>query len=268
MGLTKFTFKPVPVKKSAPSAGSVAKSAIKKPSYARRRPIDDETSPMYGDELFQDSMRIEKLITISFFALTDNNITISKDRKFAIEYNPRHHDEEVEGTGHFEPVETWSLFYFKNVPSPLETFKEEPVYEIPKDLSHEFIECKSCTSTFLDKNCKLCAGSGQISTRLIDVENLEIIKDRLIHIVRFEYYSERKKFELENQSEVEENVPSNDAENITDGTSNDSADEIIEQGQIEELQTSFEDLPQEEKEGNSIGESREGTGEFSEKVVE
>jgi hypothetical protein len=81
----------VPKKKSkVPSAASV-----KKAPNMRRRPLDEDTT-VYGDALFEEANVPMKVVYVTFHNLLENNVRISKCRKFAIEYFPFHHQQIID----------------------------------------------------------------------------------------------------------------------------------------------------------------------------
>lgn len=194
------TFSPAPppqpkvrIRSKVPSVAT----ASKQPKI-RRRPLDDDTE-VYGDALFESAMKPQKSVFITFYDMLENNFRISVCRKYAIEYFPFHHEEviETELEDGKLPIkvwrEAWSLYYFKDKPSPLMAYN--------CDLDKRFdLPIDKATEVFLT---------------LFSIDKL---KDKIVELEIIEQLEERKR-------KLEESRLG--AENVTDTTGNGNNEESI-----------------------------------------
>ncbi len=155
------------------NVGVVGKS-IKHPSQ-RKRPIE---SLVYGDEIWEPQVKREKEIVVCFYPFTKNNLRISTCGKFIIEkFNVYDIDSVEQGLlpapedlpKHCSWETHWNLFYFKD---PISNFKppEDPTqfanieYAIGVDFSEKFD----------------------------NLETVKLLSDKVIEIVRLEFFEERQ----------------------------------------------------------------------------
>lgn len=171
------------------------KSKIKKPANERKRPLDSES--IYGEELFATNIKREKQIVIHFYPFTKNNLRISSCGKFVIEKIQPKMDQE---TKEFEFAGyRWDLFYFR---IPIDDFVP------PKD-EIEF------------KEIDYCIDLTRVDTQVTFINDLELLEEKIIELVRAEFFLERQNKLQELKEQDEEERKQKDAQEL--------AEEIVEE---------------------------------------
>lgn len=209
-----------PKKRNSGIAGAKGeyKSKIKKDPAARRRPI---LSPIYGEEVLEPLIKKEKEIVVCFYPFTKNDLRISTDGKFIIEKNLSKQIPEMR----------WNLYYF---PEPISDFT--PPDEIPK-----FQE------TIYEIDLVKCV-------RFDDISELKNLEDKVIEIVRAEYFNNRQE-KLEELKE-QDRIFKEELERLRE--LEESENELA-----EEVSGEFENISESET-GNESSEGTESTEVFSE----
>lgn len=153
----------LPLKKSTKSKSKIlskTKAAQSAPNSQKRRPLEDEI--IYGEELFASSRRKEKEIVVCFLPFSKNNMRLSKDGKFIIQYAQLDADEE-------ENEIFFSLYYLQ---SPL---KHPEIVGFDVDSIKKAIIIPSSDSCLIEKT-----------------PHLNKIEERIIESIKLEYFNERK----------------------------------------------------------------------------
>lgn len=178
------------------------KSQVKKPANERRRPLDSES--IYGEELFAANVKTEKQIVIHFYPFTKNNLRISSCGKFVIEKILPKMDEE---TKEFEfDGYRWDLFYFR---VPIDNF------EPPKE-EKEFREVEY----LIDPE--------KVEERISCLDDLELLKAKIIGFVRAEFSLERQNRLQELRDQDAEKQRQKDAQELAQNTLEKALEEIEE----------------------------------------
>lgn len=246
---------PPVVKKNSGRVGAQGgfQSKVKKDPSLRKRPI---LSPIYGEEILEPLIKKAKEIVVCFHPFTKNNYRISTEGKFIIE---RFLVQEVvtneDGQQVLDIVNHWNLFYFEN---PLTDFDPPTEYSEFKEITYD-----------IDEN---------ICERFDDFSNLKDLENKVIALVRAEFFKDRQnkleelkendkifQAELERLKELEESenesaTPNNEGiENFSESENSNELTEIKNDSEISP------ETPEETTNQNlSNEENRESAGTISE----
>lgn len=250
-----FTFKPIegdltPKKKTPKvktSANSPLKSQQKVPSSSRKRPLEDEM--IYGDELFASARQKEKEIAIKFYPFTPNQLRISSDKKFIIEY------------------------YY------IETDRFFNVYYFP-DASINFDAEKNLEYTIAEESCVPCKGFTSLEeveekiTRLVKDEYLADRKKKLEELREEERLEKIERDRLEEEAdlltekeaeeELNNELDTGDSNEGSSDSDSETSAKFVEEEKNEEISSK---TPEEKVGDSDKSEKKIGTGNFNFKQI-
>jgi hypothetical protein len=236
---------PPPKGKNSGKVGKF-KSQVKKPSFARRRPIE---SLIYGEELFQSNIKKEKEIVIGFYPFTANNLRISKDGKFVIE--------RVSQVDNQDDPFWWNLYYCE---PPISNFTPDKIeIQSPDDPNLKILV--DPTYILDESSC----------IKFPDFRSVKDLADKVISLVRAEFLADRQRTleevreqdrkEQEEKDRLEKEQEEN--EDLLDQSAGNKESFFIaeDDNESEESQLSEEIFGEEEQEEENTGISQKEAGE-------
>lgn len=201
-----------------------------KPAHSRKRPIE---GLIYGEELFESTIKKEKSIVVGFHPFTENELRISKDGKFIIErFEFKVEIPEMTENGLFVEAESfemedhWNLYYFQ---TPLSDFDPEKhkTYAINESLCSKFCDFSSVDD---------------LAAKVIALVREEFLKERQETLEEARKEDKRLQEEKDKLEELEEQENESNNGNIEGNSADDKSENV----ESENISQENNEVPQEE----------------------